>query len=121
VSAQLQDPVADPTSPGAALVLCVLTAHHARTIELSRSAVTALHHDLATAADRPTDAPVRRSCRSPAPGAQVLLRGSDPWGGRFSVLFQCDVYRLLPAATYRYQFVRLLPATERTLRHVLSG
>ena len=83
--------------------------------------MTALHHDLATTAGRPTDVPVRRGCRSLSPGAQVVLRGSDPWGGRFSVAFQCDVYRLLPAATYRYRFVRLLPATERTLRHVLSG
>jgi hypothetical protein len=121
VSEQLQDPAADPTALGAASVLCVLTARDARTVELPRSAVTALHRDLATAAGRPADVRWRSHCRSLAPGAQVLLRGSDAWGGRFSVLFRCDVYRLLPAATYRYRFVRLLPATEQALRQVLRG
>ena len=119
VSDQLQDPAADPTAAGAVSVLCVLTAHSARTVVLPEPAFAALHRDLSTAARRPPDAPWRRSCTSLAPGAQVLLRGSDPWGGRFSVLFQCDVYRLLPAAAYRYRFVRLLPSTERALHRAL--
>ena len=114
-------PRGGPTAPGATSVLCVLTAHDARTVELPESAVTALHRDLATAVGRPADARWPSHCRSLAPGAQVLLRGSDAWGGRFSVLFRCDVYRLLPAATYRYRFVRLQPATERALRLVLRG
>jgi hypothetical protein len=120
VSEQLQDPVADPTDTHGA-VLCVLTAHHGRTIAMPRSAQVALHHDFAAAAGRPTDVEPPRDCRSLAPAAEVMVRGTDAWGSRFSVLFDCDVYRLLPPAAHLYEFVRLLPATERMLRHLLAS
>lgn len=113
-------PVADPTDAARAVV-CVLTPRGARTIAMPRSALAALRHDLTTARIRPTDVDPPADCPSLAPSADVMVNGVDTWGDRFSVSFECDVYRLLPVGTDRYLFVRLRPATARILRGLIAG
>ena len=120
VATQLQDLLAD-ASETRTTVACVLTSRDSRTVVLSREMRVALHHDLATAASRPTNVSPRRGCRSLVPGAEILLRGTGSWGDRSMVRVDCDVYRLLPPASSRYEFVRLLPSTERMLRQALNG
>ena len=47
--------------------------------------------------------------------------GVDAWGDPVTLLVECDWYRVLRPGTDRYLFVRMLPSTERMLRHALAG
>jgi hypothetical protein len=89
-------------------------------IRLSPTQLRTLRHDFATAATRRTHLDGAASCHTLPPRSSAAIVGVDGWGDPFTVLTQCDTYRLLQPAHSRYVFARMLPATARMLGRLLA-
>lgn len=106
-------------APAACPVLCSIDGQ--QQIRLTGNQVDAFRHDFAPATHRRTHLHGASSCHHLRPRSSVGIVGVDGWGDPFSVLTQCDTYRILQPAHGRYLVVRMLPSTARMLEGLLAS